>query len=142
MLVNISFSNSYSKNSSNVLTVYNPLILFAKLDEITDSIIMGPSGAQKLFDYSASIGTSGSIYVSDFAEDANGVYAFLTSWYYMGGSSTAERSIRVTGFCFEVEQMSLVTLDTKMVKKYSTKINGIAKTAGAKGEKIEVYAPE
>ena len=133
---------TYSKNSSNVLTVYNPLILFAKLNEITDSLIMGPSGAQKLFDYSASIGTSGSIYVSDFAEDANGVYAFLTSWYYMGGSSTATRSIRVTGFCFEVEQMSLVTLDTKMVKKYSTKINGIAKTAGAKGEKIEVYAPE
>lgn len=133
---------TYSRNSSNVSTVYDPLILFAKLDEVTDSLIMGPSGVQTLFDYSASIGTNGGIFVSDFIKEANGVYAFLTSLYSMGSSSTAKKSIQVTGFCFELEQMSLVPLDTKIVKKYYTKINGIAKTAGAKGEKIEVYAPE
>lgn len=79
---------------------------------------------------SSSTSTSGTIYLPPVQLENGLLYGVV-------GIGTTMRQC-----LFKVEQDSIVSLsDSIFVKKYLNKISGVAKTAGANGSVIEVYAP-
>lgn len=74
-------------------------------------------------------------FLSPIEVDESGLMYFVA-----GGSGDGFRS--TNQFILKVEQTSIVALsELPIVKKYVSRINGVAKTGGANGSVIEVYAP-
>lgn len=62
--------------------------------------------------------------------------------YFVSGGGYEETQKQSYQFVTKVEQTTIVDLtDKPIVKKYSSRINGVAKTSGSNGSTIEVYAP-
>lgn len=62
--------------------------------------------------------------------------------YFVSGGGYEDTQKQSYQFITKAEQTTIVDLtDKPIVKKYSSKINGIAKTSGSNGSTIEVYAP-
>lgn len=74
-------------------------------------------------------------FLSPIEIDGSGLMYFVA-----GGSGDGFRS--TNQFILKVEQTSIVALsELPIVKKYVSRINGVAKTGGANGSIVEVYAP-
>ena len=74
-------------------------------------------------------------FLSPIEVDESGLMYFVA-----GGSGNGLRS--TSQFILKVEQTSIVALsELPIVKKYVSRINGVAKTGGANGSVIEVYSP-
>ena len=74
-------------------------------------------------------------FLSPIEVDESGLMYFVA-----GGSGDGFRS--TSQFILKVKQTTIVSLsELPIVKKYVSRINGVAKTAGANGSVIEVYAP-
>lgn len=130
----------YSGSSSSSSTVYTTAYtgIFSTPIEISSGgvITFGTTDTKptgNAYSSSSSAGLNISSWYSP-SKFSNGIYLF-------GGSVYRFKEYRM--YILKPSKLGLSNLFTlDLIKKYATKISGIAKTSGSYGETIEVYAPE
>lgn len=132
----VTYSGSSSSSSTTYATGYVG-VFSIPIDISSSGIVTFGTADTKSTGKAYTASASAALNISSWytpIEISNGMYLF-------GGSLYLLKEYRM--YLLKPNKLGLSNLFTlDLIKKYATKISGIAKTSGSYGETIEVYAPE